>query len=102
MTRGIQSQINEAVVVWLSMGTSPFPVQNDAAVLMKYGPQLGARLLDAIRRLDADYYASDAHHRATDLTDMGAQASAEFRRLHPEVSEDAVQALEWSYTWDYK
>jgi hypothetical protein len=93
---------SEAVVVWVSRATSPFPRRDDEAVLTRYGPQLGPKLLAAVLQLDADYYASDAGQRARDLAEMAAWASADFRRLHPDVTEDAVDALEWCYTWDHR
>ncbi len=62
----------------------------------------GVDLVHAVHRLEDDFYRSDARLTADDLVLMGEQAAAEFRALHPEVGEDAVQALKWCYTYDFK
>jgi hypothetical protein len=36
------------------------------------------------------------------LEAVGRKAAATFRAAHPEVSDDAVRALTWCYTWDWK
>jgi len=33
---------------------------------------------------------------------MAELASAEFARKHPEISAEAIRALAWCYTFDYK
>jgi hypothetical protein len=33
---------------------------------------------------------------------MGNRAAEDLSKLQPEVSEDAVKALAWCYTFDYK
>jgi hypothetical protein len=49
-----------------------------------------------------DFYESDARYTAADIKEMGDLASAQFRRNHLEVSEEAIEALAWCYTYDYK
>jgi hypothetical protein len=49
-----------------------------------------------------DFYASDARFAVADLTEMGDVAVDHFRKAHPEVSDEAVRALAWCYTYDYK
>jgi hypothetical protein len=29
-------------------------------------------------------------------------AADEFRKKHPDISEEAIDALAWSYAWDYR
>jgi hypothetical protein len=55
-----------------------------------------------VRELEDDFYESDARYVAADLPEMGQLASAEFARKHPEVSAEAIRALAWCYTFDYK
>jgi hypothetical protein len=33
---------------------------------------------------------------------MADLAASEFRGRHPEISDDAVEALAWYYSWDWK
>ncbi|MDG4838456.1 hypothetical protein O7631_18225 [Micromonospora sp. WMMD967] len=55
-----------------------------------------------ITKLEDKFYPSDASSVALDLKAMGQQAAAEFRGTHPEIKEEAVQALAWSYTLDVR
>lgn len=68
----------------------------------RYGEDIALDLIPAIKLLEADFYSSDARHRVPALAEMGNRAAEDFRKLHPEVSEDAVKALAWCYTFDYK
>jgi hypothetical protein len=61
---------------------------------------LGGDLLNAIEALAKDFYSSEAVHEVADLAEMGDRAAAEFRERHPEIAEDAVDALRWCYTFD--
>ena len=55
-----------------------------------------------IRALEDDFYATDARFKAPDLVTMADMAADDFRGKHPEISEQAVEALVWCYTWDSK
>ena len=50
-----------------------------------------------LSQAQATFNASDA-----DLSEAGMQAASEFRALRPEVSDEAVDALAWCYTYDWK
>jgi len=66
------------------------------------GDDAAAELLPQLRGLEGDFYASNAWHAAPGLAAMGRLAADDFRRLHPEISDDAIEALTWCYTYDYK
>ncbi len=59
-------------------------------------------LLPGVTALADSFYMSEAWSTAADLQSMGIAASAEFRKIHPEISASAVEALAWCYTYDYK
>ena len=78
------------------------PRQDDEALVRAFGEPDGLDLLSALKALEADFYTSDAHVTARDLTAMGDEASAEFRSKHPAIPDEVVAALAWCYTFDYK
>ncbi len=94
--------LSDAVVCWTGRDRKPWPSRDDDAVVERFGQDIALDLLPAIKSLKGDFYASDARHRARTLAEMGEQAAADFRLLHPEIAEDAVQALTWCYTFDFK
>jgi hypothetical protein len=58
--------------------------------------------LPILRRLEDEFYASDARFTEADLADIGDRAAARFRELHPELTHDSIEALAWCYSYDFK
>ena len=94
--------VTEAVVWWTGWRRNSWPIRDNATLVERFGEDAAVDLLPAVKVLEDDFYASEARHRAPTLTEMGQQAAADFRTVHPEVSEDAVRALAWCYTFDFK
>ena len=92
--------ISEAVVLWLGFKRAASPLRDDDAVRNAYGRDRGAVILDALRLLKRDFDSSDAYLTGSDLASMIEQASREFRERHPELSDSAVRALSWAYTFE--
>lgn len=93
---------SRAVVVWTGYGRSSWPARDEERLVSEFPLELATELVPVVRRLEDDFYRSDAHLTAPDLETMASVASAAFRTLHPEISDDAVAALAWCYTYDYK
>lgn len=96
------SQVSNAIVVWTGWGTSSSPARDQARVTARFGEDIALNLLPVIRQLENEFYESDAKDTVHDLVEIGDAAAARFRRLHPDISADAVRALGWCYTYDYK
>jgi hypothetical protein len=100
---GVSSeQISDAIVVWSGRGKKGWPLQDDNLVVHEFGNDTAAVLLPIIHRLRDDFYSSDAKDTVADLGLAGRTAAAEFRARHPEITGDAVGALMWCFTYDYK
>jgi hypothetical protein len=95
-------RVGEAIVVWSGWGRSSWPARNDEALTNHFGRDVAAKLLPIIRELEDDFYLSDARNTASDLAEMASIASQQFMTKHPDLPEDAVRALAWCYTFDYK
>jgi hypothetical protein len=94
--------LSEATVTWIWSPSKSYPTQNDAAVLARFGPAVGPAVLTEIGALKDDFFRSSAFREVHGLAAIGDHAAAEFRARHPEISEDAVQALAACYTYAYK
>lgn len=94
-------RVSEAVVVWTGFGQAAAPVRDEALVERHFG-ELVLDRMPLVRMLDDEYYESDARYVATDDADMERRSAADFRALHPEVSDEAVKALAWCYSYDYR
>ena len=96
------STLTRAVVIWTGWGRTSWPDRDDEKLISEFGRDVGLDLLQAVRRLEHDFYSSDARFTVVGLALMGERAADEFRARHPEVGEGAVQALKWCYTYDFK
>jgi hypothetical protein len=95
-------QLVEAVRLWTGWGLGVMPSRDDARLARKFGDKVAAKLLPVIKSLEEDFYSSDARLVATDLQEMGRMASEQFKRKHPTVAEEIVEAFAWCYTFDFK
>ncbi len=90
------------VVVWTGWHRATWPQRDETAVVELLGEDLAAEVMPVVRRLEEEFFESDARFVASDLQEMGELAAARFRSLHAELPEELVQALAWSYVFTYK
>ena len=102
MTGLNSSELIDAVRVWTGWGQSMIPSRDDARLAKQFGKKVAAKLLPIIKSLEDDFYSSDARFVATDLEEMEKLASEDFKRKHPTIAEEIVEALAWCYTFDFK
>lgn len=95
------SLISKAIVVWTGWGRAPSPVRDEALLVDRFG-DAAADLMPVIAAMEDDFYRSDARHIAEDEAAMATLAADQFRRRHPDIADDAIQALAWCYTYDYR
>ena len=102
MTDEQNARVSEAIVVWSGHGVTRWPKPDETRLVERFGEDQALTLLPAVTRLYDEFYESDAHLTAPDLVAIGNLASARFRELHPELSDAAIEALAWCYTFDWK
>lgn len=98
----VDREISRAVVTWTGWGSASFPARDDDFLISALGKAKAIELLPRVRVLEEEFYRSNAHLTAPDMQSMGELAAREFRSAHPELTEDAIQALAWCYTYDFK
>jgi hypothetical protein len=96
------SQLTKAVLIWTGWGRESWPHRDDSLVVNHFGPELAAKLLTTIKTLMDDFYSSNANLVADNLQEMGKIAAEQFRKKHPEISEEIVKVFAWCYTFDFK
>ncbi|MET7878303.1 hypothetical protein [Micromonospora profundi] len=74
--------ITRAIVVWTGWGRTPWPDRDEASLVAEFGPDLAPGVLAEVRRLEDEFYSSEASNVAPDLKSMGEQAAAQFRETH--------------------
>ena len=94
--------LSAAVVVWTGWDSRSLPSRDERQLAAQFGEDAARALLPQLRALEQEFYSSDAVRVSADLREMGERAATQFRGRHPELSEEAVQALAWCYTYDFK
>ena len=94
--------VSEAIVTWTGWRSHNCPDRDEKRLVATYGEAIAREILPRLRELEDDFYASDARYTAADLQEMSDIAVTHFRERHPEISDDAVRALAWCYTFDFK
>jgi hypothetical protein len=95
-------QLVEAVLLWTGYGRDMMPRRDDSLLVCHFGAEVAARLLPVVRSLSNDFYSSDARFVAADLEEMGALSMVHFRKKHPDMPDEIVEAFAWCYTFDFK
>ena len=93
----IDTVASEAVVDYL--GRPPRP-RDPNALLVQFGPTLGAELIAATERLTEELWSlSPAWNAGLSLLAEMHWREDQMRQRHPELSDDAIQALgnDWSF-----
>lgn len=96
------ARLSAALIAWTGWGSHSSPSRDATRVVARFGEDAARELLPRLLELEKDFYSSDAVHVSPDLKAMGDRAAAHFRARHPELSEEAVKALTWCYTYDCK
>lgn len=102
MSKKALFDLADAMLAWTGWQTEVTPCRDDIVFTSRYGVEQAEKWLPVLHSLEDDYYASDARYTASDLQEMSALSSEQFRKKHPEVEEPVIQALTWCYTFDYK
>ena len=63
------SLLSEALVTWIGRGRAPWPLRDEALLVERFGSELAAELLPRIRKLEEEFYETDARDRAWELAD---------------------------------
>jgi len=100
---GVDYQIlAKAVALWTGYDSAAFPTREDEALKSVFPADEAVKLATIVRALEDDFYKSQAHLTAKNLSEMKDIASSDFRQLHPELPEEIANAFAWCYTFDYK
>lgn len=94
--------LSRAVVEFLGKGRSPFPRTDEDAVLASAGEADGPALLARVRAIVDEMMAIKIDWSARTLAEGGREAEAILAGRHPELGADALEALYWMFTYNWR
>lgn len=99
----MDDELSQAVVGFLGYGTASFPQHDQRALYRAFGPAKGATLEAKVRDLIAELKGIDVDWASNnDLADGARRARNQMHARHPELSFDALTALEWKFAFDWR
>ena len=98
----VDREFSSAIRTYIGFGVSSFPRRDPDAVLDRFGAIVGAQLLDRIERLFTDLDCLAPDWRRHSLLSAKDWAEAEMRARHPKLHDDAIVALGWAFSYDWK
>ncbi|MFN3856626.1 MAG: hypothetical protein ACK4RV_02675 [Caulobacter sp.] len=94
--------LSRALILFLGFGRQAFPAADEAAVIDVFGAKHAAGLLEGVRAILADLRALPIEWSRHDLSSAARWARQEMRPRYPGLSEPALSALEWKFTFDWR
>lgn len=94
-------RLSEALVIYTGRGRSAFPIRSLERISEHFGSVEAADLTAEVARLDEEFYRTEPS-KDESLDAAADRAAATFAAHHPDLTSDAVDALRWCYTYDWK
>jgi hypothetical protein len=94
----VESGLAQALVIYLGFGSAAWPQADKNAIEQEFGDRSN-RILDQITAIlrEAEQFAPD--WSTHDLASAKDSAEEQVRIRHPELTEDAIKAVAWA--WSY-
>jgi hypothetical protein len=94
--------LSNAVVVFLGLGSASSPRQNRDDLAGKFGPEKGAELASQVTALVHEMNGLAIDWSVQSLESAGDIIRKEMHRRHPDLSDKALRALAWKFTFDWR
>ena len=95
------NDISIAVSLYLGYGLTSFPKEDASRLVPRFGSN-ASRLETQVRALLTELDSVRPDWNAHSLASGSQWAVAQLRSAHPELEDDAVNALVWTYAWWWK
>jgi hypothetical protein len=91
---------SEALILYLGKGLTPYPQRDPRRLVEHYVPIEAADLAAYCEKVLEELYDFEPSWTSEGLCEATERAVRAVASAHPELSEQALAALRWSYSWD--
>lgn len=102
MAQVSSADLSAAVQSLLGWGIETYPKENQQRVLDRYGPVVGAELVECAQEVLRSLDAIEPDPKQPDLSEVSRKAVATLKLAHPDLDTEAAASLEWAYSWWWK
>ena len=94
--------LNEAITVYLGYGSESFPDLNRRRLADRFGDDTASKLVPILDGLLDELGAIHVDWKQHSLQSAGDMAARAMKERHPELSDAALKALDWKFTFDWR
>lgn len=98
----MDDDLSKAVQLYLGYGSASFPQEDAQAVTAEFGPELGASLLWRAQSVLGEAGDLQPDWETQSLTSAKDWAEREIRTRHPGLTDAAVSAIGWAFSYWWK
>jgi len=96
------ARVSQAIVEYLAKGRSPFPKSDEDAVLAFAAGEEPEALLARVKALTEEMMSIKVDWSTKTLSEGGREAQRVMAERHPELGENALEALYWMFTYNWR
>jgi len=96
------SDLNKAVILYLGHGMLVAPLPDRSRLVLMFGEQRATELEPLVKGLLSEIGSIQIDWNTLSLDAGGRFARSEMQRRHGELSDEALAALEWKFTFDWR
>jgi hypothetical protein len=95
-------ELSQALILYLGFETANTPAKDSTAVYRVFGEPRGSRLEAEVRSVLAEMDRLPVDWSTETLETVGELARSAMHALHPALSDSALDALAWRFTWSWR
>ncbi len=93
---------SDAVLLYLMVGRNSFPTQDPDAVIAKYGQLRGREVTSFVEALIREIMTAKVDWASHSIESGAELAMSEMEAKHPDLSDDAIKALGWQFSFSWR
>ena len=97
-----QNELSQAIVVYLGYGSTSYPVADSAKIVEVYGHQKGTALITDVLKLTDEVNQFKIDWSTVSLEMAGKMLRAEIHNRYPFLGDQALDAIVWKFTFDWR
>jgi hypothetical protein len=95
----ISDELNAAIPLYIGWKLRPYPEEDAQRLVTEYGSERGERLTEQADEILQHLYRMKPDWSQHSLASGATWAVQELKKIYPDLSEEAVAALEWIHSW---
>jgi len=96
------SDLSEGIVLYLGFGKERSPCEDSVGLVAEFGKEKASFIENKIVGLINEANSIQINWDVNSLSSAGKEVHELIRRNHPQLSEQALRAIEWKFTFDWR